>query len=181
METQIIASKFSDKTGLVSSTEQTNNFNMAKVNYPENAIIYINQVYLTGKNNKKMYYADFFILDQVIEALNSHENITNYVCKEKEVKLIRPRYDPSTGDFLGLYKTVGFIVVRGDEEEHFLNYGYDGNKSKLLYSFYEHRIPNSFGGTLFNRYRVMFESGELKATFSKIISSFLPSLIEVRK
>ena len=44
--------------------------------------------------------------------------------------MTRPYYDPMTSEFLGLYNTVGFLVVRGDEEEHFLNYGYDEAKSK---------------------------------------------------
>ena len=119
-----------------------------------------------------MFYADYVILGQVIEALNSPENISNYVCKERETKLVRRKYDPSTGDFLGLYKTVGSLIVRRDEEEHLLNYGYNNNKSKLLYSFYKSRIPNSFGGTMFSRHRIMFESGELNRTFSKIYFSF---------
>ena len=89
-----------------------------------------------------MFNADFQILGHVAEALNLLEDISNYVCKEREVKLIRLRYDPSTGDFLGLYETIGFPLVRGDEEEHFLNYGFDDNKSKLLYSFYKRRITN---------------------------------------
>ena len=114
VETQTISSKFSDEAGIVSSgtrlwssfgydSKQTNNFNMSKVNCPVNTIIYIDQAYLTVKNNKKMYYADiFFGGGQVTEALIPPENISNYVCKEREVKLVSPRYDPSTGGFLGL-------------------------------------------------------------------------------
>ena len=113
-------------------------------------------------------------MGQVIEALNPPENISSYVCKERETKLVRPRYDPTTGDFLGLYETVSFLVVRGDEEDHFLNYRYDDNKSKLLYSFYKRRITNSFRETMVKRHRIMFERGELNTNFSKI-SFFLPS------
>ena len=61
---KIIASKFTDEAGTVTLgshlgrsfgyfSEQTTDFKMGKVNCPENAIIYINQVYLTKKNNKK--------------------------------------------------------------------------------------------------------------------------------
>ena len=35
------------------------------------------------------------------------------------MKLIRPRYDPETGNFLRLYETVGFIIVRGDSDKGF--------------------------------------------------------------
>ena len=167
VETKINASKYTNELGTVTSgtrlwssfgyfSEQTNNFNMKKVNYPENKIIYINQAYLTTKNNKKMYYADYQILGQIIEALNPPEE---------------------TGDFLGFYETISFLVVRGDEEEHFLNYGFDENNSKLLYSFYKRRIRNSFGGTMFNQHRIMFKSGELDINFSKLYF-FLPSITD---
>ena len=55
---------------------------MKKVNYPENSIIYINQAYFTVENNKKMFYADHYIIGQIIETLNPPENITKYVCKD---------------------------------------------------------------------------------------------------
>ena len=62
-ETQLIASKFFDENGVVVSGrrlwhkngffgDQTNNCNLVKANMPENAIIYINQAYMTVKNNK---------------------------------------------------------------------------------------------------------------------------------
>ena len=45
------------------------------------------------------------------------ENIENHVCKEREVKIHRPRYDLVSGQFLGLYESIGYITVRGDLEE----------------------------------------------------------------
>ena len=160
--------------------EQTDNFNLKKVNYPESAILYVNQAYLTIKNYKKIYYADFQIIGQIIEALNPPEDVANYVCKEREVKFVRPRYNPTTGEFFNLYEQIGFLIVRGDEDEHFLNYGFDENKSKLLYSFYKRRIPNSFGGTLFTQHHIMFESGELNTDFSKVYC-FLLSITDRSK
>ena len=38
--------------------------------------------------------------------------------------MYRPRYDPVTGQFLGLYELLGFIVVKGDPDEHSLDYGF---------------------------------------------------------
>ena len=75
---------------------------MDKENYPENSIIYINQGYLTIKDNEKLYYADYYILGQIIQCINPPEDIYNYVCKEREVKIYRLRYDPTTGQFLDL-------------------------------------------------------------------------------
>ena len=63
LETKITTSKCNDETGAVTSglclrpsfgyfSDQTTNFNMKKVSYPDNSIIYINQGYLTIKNKK---------------------------------------------------------------------------------------------------------------------------------
>ena len=83
-----------------------------------------------------MYYSDMFLLRQIIEAINPPENITNYVWNNRQVKLYRPRYDTSTGYFLWLYETIGYLLVCGDEDEHFLNYGYCEENSKCLYSYH---------------------------------------------
>lgn len=101
---------------------------LENVKYPENSISYLNQGYLSIKKNKKMFYADYFVIGQIIEVLKPSENTDAYVCKEKEVKLVRPKYNIATGEFLRLYKTVGFIIVIGDENELFFIYGCDKEK-----------------------------------------------------
>ena len=144
-------------------------FNMEKVNYPENTLFYINQAYLTVKNNKKIFYCDYFILilGQIVESSNPLENISTYTLKENEVRMIRPKYNTSTCEFEGLYKTIGFLVVKGAPDEIFFDYGYDKNKSKVLYSHYRRKIPSSFFGTIFNCYRSLIENGEAESDFSK--------------
>ena len=79
---------------------------MDKENFPENSIIYLNQVYLTIKDNKRLFYTNYFIIGQVIEAINPPEDIRNYICKEREVKFYRPQYNPQSGQFLGLYESI---------------------------------------------------------------------------
>ena len=91
--------------------------------------------------------------------------------------MTRSPYDPMTGEFLGLYDTVGFLVIRGDEGEHFFDYGYNETKSKLLYSFYKRRIPNAFGGTMFSKHCIVFQSRELN-TDSSNVYFFLPSITD---
>ena len=86
--------------------------------------------------------------------------------KENEVRMVRSKYNPETSEFLRLYETVGFVVARGSPEEVFCNYGYDKEKSKVLYFHYRRRIQNSFSGTIFNRHRVMIESGVADTEFS---------------
>ena len=172
IETTIITSEFDNENGQVSSStriwpqygyfnQQPISFNMKKSNYPEKSIIYTNQAYLTVKINKKMYYVDYFLTGQIIEAIGPPENITNHVCKNREVRFYRPHHDTSTGEFLGLYETTGYLVVRGDDDKHFLNYGFCEENSKILYSCNICRIPNSFGGMLFNRHHLLVETNQL--------------------
>ena len=108
---------------------------------------------------------------------NPPEDISTYVLKENEAKMIRPKYYVETSKFLSLYETVGFMVVRGSPEEVFFNYGYDKDKSKILYSYNRRGIPNSFSGTIFNCHRGMIETGELDTDFSKIYF-FFPSVTD---
>ena len=89
--------------------------------------------------------------------------------------MVRPRYTNKTGEFKGLWKTINYLVVRGSPEEVFFNYGCDCEKSKILFSHYRRRIPNSFSGTIFKRHRTMIESGEVKGNFSNIYF-FLPAI-----
>lgn len=44
--------------------EQPCEFHMDKDNFSENSMIFINQGYLTVKDNKRTFYADYYILGQ---------------------------------------------------------------------------------------------------------------------
>ena len=91
--------------------------------------------------------------------------------------MVRPKYNSETEEFVGLYQTIGLIVIRGDAEEVFFNYGYDKEKSKVLCSHYRRRIPNAFCGTMFNRHRMAVESGELESDRSCLFF-FCPSVTD---
>lgn len=108
---------------------------MEKVNYPEYSLFYVNQAFLTVQKSKRLIYGEHFILGQVIEVVNIPNHIETYECFADEVKMYRPENDVATGQFLGLYKTVGLMVVRGDDDDTFFNYGFDKEKSKLLYLY----------------------------------------------
>ena len=141
---------------------------MDKENYPENSILYLNQGYLTIKDNKKIYYADYYLIGQINEGINPPADIENYVCKEREVKMYKPCYNAVLGRFQGLCETLGFIVVRGDPEKHFLDYDYDKQNSKILCLYHKGRIPSFFSGTFFNQHNFQFESGGLQTTYSNV-------------
>ena len=44
-------------------------YNLKKANFPENALLYINQVYLVVQKSKKIFYGEYFLLGQI------HENL----------------------------------------------------------------------------------------------------------
>ena len=146
--------------------QQPCDFGIDKENMPKNPNLYINQGHQSVKDNKKIYYADYFLIGQVNECGNPSENLQDYKCQNREVIMYRPRYDTVTDTFCRLCETLGY--------EHFLDYGYSKQNSKILHSHYKKRIPSSFSGTFFNRHQIQFESGTLQSTFSNLYF-FLPS------
>ena len=57
-------------------------------------------------------------------------------------------YDLKKGKFIGL-RCEAFIVLRGDERELFLSYGFDTERSSVLYSSSKQKIPDAFISTSF--------------------------------
>ena len=50
--------------------QQAWDFSLEKANMPEMTIFYVNQAYQSYKDNKKVYYCDFYVLGQVTPCLN---------------------------------------------------------------------------------------------------------------
>ena len=75
-------------------------FGVDKENISKNSLIHLNQGNELHKDNKKVYHGYFFILGQVIEALNLPEDVSTFKFEDREVKLFRPRYDSITGTFI---------------------------------------------------------------------------------
>ena len=122
-----------------------------KNDFPENARIYVNQGYLTVKDRDTMIYCDYTILAQIIPFKSSPENIDETVKEDKKlVKIYMPMYDSAAGQFLGVKEGIGYIMVRNEEEEPFLSYGYSSEHSNVLYYHSKQPIPNIFRGTSFN-------------------------------
>ena len=76
--------------------------------------------------------------------MDAPTDIKNYELKDGEVKYICPKCNPETGEFLGIYETIGFLVVRGDPFEVFLNYGYVPQKSKVCIRPLGNKFPVVF-------------------------------------
>ena len=98
---------------------------------PEMLVFYINQGYQSFKDNKRVYYANYYILGQVNECMNPPENLKEYQLKENEAVINHLRYDTVTEKFLGLYQILGYLMVRGDSDKFFLDYGYSKQNSKI--------------------------------------------------
>lgn len=81
--------------------------------------------------------------------------------------------------FLRLVECLDYLTVRGDEQEHCFDYGYNKENSKILYSMHKMKIPNSFSTTIFNRNRIQYEPGAFSETDFSFF--YLPQLIEWKK
>ena len=150
--------------------------NLEKVNMPENTLYYVNQAFLsTVKNSEIAMYIQNFIMGQLIFAANQPKDISEYVCQVNEVKLLSCVYDLETGDFKGIRLMLAYIVLRGDQEEIFFSYGYDKNKSKILYSYSKQQIPDAFISTAFKKHfnEIMNEKRDEN---SSTLFYFLPSI-----
>ena len=98
VETTITAEKSSFERNIVDVwpeygyfKQQPCDFSIEKENFPENSIFCLNQGYQSVKDNKKNYYADHFLIGQVNEFLNPPEDLKNYKCEDREVKMYRSR------------------------------------------------------------------------------------------
>ena len=154
-------------------------FNIHKRDFPENALVYVNQAYLSTKDGEIIIYCQYVILGQIIALRNPPPDSGREIAENDHlVKLYVPRYGNSNGNFLHVKESVGYIMVRGDQDETFWSYGYDEEKSSLLYCFSKQPMPNVFKGTSFNCY-----SNEMlneREGFSKILF-FLPSITDRRE
>ena len=91
---------------------------LGKRNIPDNALLYVNQAFLsTVKNADLAIYNHNFIIGQIIPAANEPEDISTYECAENEVKLSTCIYDISTGESKGVRESFAYIILRDDTEE----------------------------------------------------------------
>ena len=150
--------------------------NLEKVNIPENCLLYVNQGFLsTVKSGVIAMYLHNFIIGQLIIAANQPEDISTYICSNNEVKLLSCVYDLESGDFKGIREQIAFIVLRGDDDETFLSYGFNKIKSKVLYSFSKQQIPSAFVSVAFKKH---FDEiiNENKSDIKSLLFYFLPSV-----
>ena len=134
--------------------DQRSDLTSVKANFPENLLVYINQALLPSlKNDEEAIYTVNVALAQLLPLINSPSDIEKYEFQENEVKLLCPVYNADAGRFLGLEKRSAVISISGDNDENFLSYGYDKDKSKVLFSTYKMTLPTIFQSTCFKKYK----------------------------
>ena len=82
-------------------------FNIEKVNMPENALFYVNQSYQSYKDNKKVFYKDIFTMAQITPLAYQPKDIESYKLNDDEVKILRSR----TIQFLANFSELNIVLV----------------------------------------------------------------------
>ena len=102
-----------------------------------------------------MIYCNYVILAQIVAFRSPPENVDEIIKNDKKlVKIYMPMYDITTGKCLGVKESVGYIMIRNEEQETFLSYGYSSEHSSTLYCHSKQPILNIFRGTAFNTHKL---------------------------
>ena len=154
--------------------DQKGEFTITKASFPENTLIYVNNGTMSSvKGGDHAIYLDCTKLGQLVCAKNLPEDFKNYECKQDEVKpFVVSNYNVNTSDFLGVQNWLVYIMVRDDEHETFLSYGFEEEKSKILYSTFKQLLPNTFQGTSFKKCNPMLLNEGQVQDFSTLFFFF---------
>ena len=141
----------------------TGSFGRKKVNFPENTLLYQNQLYLSIQKGDHILNSNYFIIALIIPVANVPSDVDSYETADDDVQIIRPMYDVDAREFHTHKRNMdGTISVRGDKDEVFLNYRFDENRWKVLYFVQKRHIPNGLSGTVSNKYKEAVLYGKRK-------------------
>ena len=126
-------------------------------------ILLLKKLISTLKAGDYAIYLDYVILEQLILANNC------------------PLYNTKNGYFRGVKKWLAYIMIRGDSDETFSLYGYDKERSKIMYWSLKHSLPNIFQSTVFKKHTKMSIKEKVTADLSKLFFSYLPLPIVKKK
>ena len=104
-------------------------------------------------------------------AKNLPEDFDNCKCQPDEVNLCVPLYNVETGEFECFEDWLAYIMVRRNENEIFLSYGYDEGKSSRLYSTCNQMLPNIFQDKSFKKHNPMSMDERAVQEYSIILFS----------
>ena len=154
-----------------------------KANFPENTLCYVNQGSISQVKDGEAIYLEYVILGQIMPVVNSDPSIDldNYQFKENECLLYVPLYKTENGLFRGLGKRLGYITLRGDKNETFFSYGYNSEKSKLLYCSMKQPIPNIFQCTSFKKHHQYLLNEKATDRLASSLFLFLPLTLDQKE
>ena len=125
-------------------------------------------------------YLEFVILGQILPFANPDPKIDldNYDFNQNEVLLFVHSYNTEIGLFQRLKKKLGYITLRGDVNERFFSYGYNKEKSKVLFCTAKQPIPNIFHCTAFKKHMSYLLGENQKKSNMSYMFMFLPSTLD---
>ena len=125
-------------------------------------------------------YLDFVSLAQILPVANPPPeiNLDTYKFQENEVLIYTPLCNTENGLYRGLTKKLGYIILRGDANETFFSYGFDKERSKVLYCVNKQPLPNIFQCSAFKKHvQLLMSQKQENLVFSKMFM-FLPSTLD---
>ena len=155
-----------------------------KANFPENTLVYVNQVsVLLVRDGGQAIYLEFVVCQQLMPVANPDPsiNLETYVFQDNETLLYVPVYNKVTGLYGGLRKKLAHITLRGDPSERFYSYRYCKEKSTVLYCTMKHPLPNIFHCTAFKKHHGFILDENQKKTKSSKMFSYLPSTLDTKE
>ena len=160
--------------------DQRTDLIIVKANFPENRLVYVNQGSISPVKNDYVIYLDFVILAQILPLANPPPeiNLDTHEFKDNEALLFVPLYNTENGLYRGLTKKLARITLRGDKNENFYSYGFDKEKSKLLFCVNRQPMPSIFQCTVFKKHTsYLLSENQERSTFSKMFM-YLPSTLD---
>ena len=91
-------------------------FQLEIENIPEHTIMYLNQSRITYKDSKKIYYAEYFVLGQILERSHSPKNLEDIVLGSEMLFLFVQDTILILVNLKASTKCLGKVIVRGDQK-----------------------------------------------------------------
>ena len=115
--------------------DQRTDLTIGKPNFPENTLCYVNNGSITPVKGGHSMYLEYVIIGQILPMANPPPNIDfdKHDYKENEVLVFVPLYNTENRLYRGLTKRLGYVTLRGDQNESFYSYGFDKQNSEVLF------------------------------------------------
>ena len=143
---------------------QRTDLTIEKPNFPENTLVYVNNGSITPVKGSYATYLEFAIIGQILPMANPPPNIDfgKYNYKENEVLIFTPLYSTENGLYRGLTKILGYITLRGNQDEGFYSYGLINKIQRFCFVLSNNHYSTSFNVHLLKTFSFFNESKSRK-------------------